>query len=76
MAFRFKNIGFVENYKPFVQQPHVVYHTTGGHGRPRETTGDHRGQFPRTYLGPPTEPYFSTNAASPPYIYACVGEAM
>ena len=28
----------------------------GGGERPLETTGDHRGQFPRTDLGPVTEP--------------------
>ena len=36
---------------------------TGGHGRPREAIGDHKGEFPRTDLGPVRKP---TSLATPP----------
>ena len=38
----------------------------GGGGRPREATGGHRGQFPRTDFGPAAEIYSSNNAARTP----------
>ena len=38
----------------------------GGGGRPLQTTADHRGELPRTIVGPASGTYYSTNAARTP----------